>query len=300
MARPPVVRKESQTTPGGQYTASPSPAAATIVSGPATPSAGAVGQVTNPQRQPEEAPRNVSSPAPPSAGVLDQITGQKRPVDMHSSEHKQSSSATSAMAPSPASTINPTLNNASGFFKPSAGVLDQITGQQHRSTDLVTKPPAPAVPSAGVLDQITGQRQATSGHATPKAPSPLPPSPAVSQQASIPKPLPAPVAGNGPMPSPALVTPDIEPSQQPANIQQLHGGAQNTASISKAVSPNVSTELGSSIEAPVRDHSSTTPSVAVATSQEMPIDTKNSLKSGQSSEKGASIQEQPVNLDTNS
>ncbi|KAI0009932.1 hypothetical protein F4779DRAFT_579883 [Xylariaceae sp. FL0662B] len=82
---------------------------------------------------------NVSSPAPPSAGVVDQITGQKRLLDDGSStatgnrsingsantEHSESVAKTTPPAPVP---------NMSSPAPPSAGVVDQITGQK-RSLD---------------------------------------------------------------------------------------------------------------------------------------------------------------------
>ncbi|RYP60176.1 hypothetical protein DL771_010601 [Monosporascus sp. 5C6A] len=160
IARPPVARPES-----GSHSTTLNknvPAPAPNVSSPAPPSAGVVSQIANSQqRSSDEVTRNVSSPAPPSAGVLDQIAGHKRAMDMQQSEAKEKPAGAPTVSSTLATTSTPAPAHAPNMASPtppSAGVLDQITGQQ-RSTENTTRAapaPTPIPTTAGAPPLNTG------------------------------------------------------------------------------------------------------------------------------------------------
>ncbi|RYP40721.1 hypothetical protein DL768_010601 [Monosporascus sp. mg162] len=145
IARPPVARPESgsQSTTLNKSVPAPTP----NVSSPAPPSAGVVSQIANSQqRSSDEVTRNISSPAPPSAGVLDQITGHKRAMDMQQSEAKEKPAAAPTVSTALAATSAPAPAHAPNMASPtppSAGVLDQITGQQRPTENATKAAPAP-------------------------------------------------------------------------------------------------------------------------------------------------------------
>ncbi|RYO89021.1 hypothetical protein DL762_003451 [Monosporascus cannonballus] len=145
IARPPVTRPES----GSHSTTlnKNAPALTPNISSPAPPSAGVVSQIANSQqRSPDEVTRSVSSPAPPSAGVLDQITGHKRAMDMQQSETREKPAAAPTVSSTLAATSVPAPAHAPNMTNPtppSAGVLDQITGQQRSAENATKAAPAP-------------------------------------------------------------------------------------------------------------------------------------------------------------
>ncbi|RYP00862.1 hypothetical protein DL764_006385 [Monosporascus ibericus] len=173
IARPPVARPEpgNQSTTLGKSVLPPTP----NVSSPAPPSAGVVSQIANSQqRSSDEVTRNVSSPAPPSAGVLDQITGHKRAMDMQQSEAKEKPAAAPTVSSTLAATSTPAPAHAPNMASPtppSAGVLDQITGQQ-RSTENATKAaPAPTPPPTTAAAPPLNTGVSTKSHQPASKPS---------------------------------------------------------------------------------------------------------------------------------
>ncbi|RYP79234.1 hypothetical protein DL769_003057 [Monosporascus sp. CRB-8-3] len=223
IARPPVARPESgsQSTMLNKSVPAPTP----NVSSPAPPSAGVVSQIANSQqRSSDEVTRNVSSPATPSAGVLDQITGHKRAMDMQQSETKEKPAAAPTVSSTPAATSAPAPVHAPNMASPtppSAGVLDQITGQQ-RSTENATKAapaPTPIPASAAAPPLNTGV--STNSHQPASKPS-------------VPAAVPTPSASRSITTSGQTMS-QPQQRQQPAGVANVSTPAAASASLERPV-----------------------------------------------------------------
>ncbi|KAI2469431.1 hypothetical protein F4781DRAFT_215884 [Annulohypoxylon bovei var. microspora] len=136
-----------------------------------------------------QSPQTTSKPTPPSIsrpGVTIQRPtpmGIARPgVNPISRPPVARRDSTAASPSMPGPTVAPPAHNVSSPAPPSAGVVDQITGQKRlnddtfgNSTGATPNLSTPAPPSAGVVDQIGQKRSHDDGVEHPKTAAPAPP-----------------------------------------------------------------------------------------------------------------------------